>query len=56
MVAIDQTAVWLGMKHAGALIERSGGGAVVNMSSILGTVGGFGTSFAYHAAKERSAR
>jgi NAD(P)-dependent dehydrogenase (short-subunit alcohol dehydrogenase family) len=51
VVAIDQTSVWLGMKHAGALIERSGGGAVVNMSSILGTVGGFGTSFAYHAAK-----
>ena len=51
VIAIDQTSVWLGMKHAGGLIERSGGGAVVNMSSILGTVGGFGTSFAYHAAK-----
>lgn len=51
VIAIDQTSVWLGMKHAGALIERSGGGAIVNMSSILGTVGGFGSSFAYHAAK-----
>ncbi len=51
VIAIDQTSVWLGMKHAGALIERSGGGAIVNMCSILGTVGGFGTSFAYHAAK-----
>lgn len=51
LIAIDQTGVWLGMKHAGALIERSGGGAIVNMCSILGTVGGLGNSFAYHAAK-----
>lgn len=51
VIAIDQTGVWLGMKHAGALVERSGGGSIVNMSSILGTVGGLGTSFAYHAAK-----
>ena len=51
VIAVDQTSVWLGMKYAGALIERSGGGAIVNMSSILGTVGGFGSSFAYHAAK-----
>lgn len=51
VIAVDQTSVWLGMKHAGALIEASGGGSVVNMCSILGTVGGFGTSFAYHAAK-----
>jgi 3alpha(or 20beta)-hydroxysteroid dehydrogenase len=51
LIAIDQTGVWLGMKHAGALIERSGGGSIVNMCSILGTVGGMGTSFAYHAAK-----
>ena len=51
VMSVDQTGVWLGMKHAGTLIERSGGGAVVNMSSILGTVGGFGSSFAYHAAK-----
>jgi 3alpha(or 20beta)-hydroxysteroid dehydrogenase len=51
LIAIDQTGVWLGMKHAGALIERSGGGAIVNMCSILGTVGGLGSSIAYHAAK-----
>jgi 3alpha(or 20beta)-hydroxysteroid dehydrogenase len=51
LVAIDQTGVWLGMKHAGALIERGGGGTIVNMCSILGTVGGLGTSIAYHAAK-----
>lgn len=51
VIDVDQTGVWLGMKHAGAAIERTGGGAIVNVSSILGTVGGFGNSFAYHAAK-----
>ncbi len=51
VVAVDQTGVWLGMKHAGALIERSGGGAIVNVASILGSTGGFGNSIAYHAAK-----
>lgn len=51
VVAVDQTGTWLGMKHAGALIERSGGGAVVNVASILGSTGGFGNSVAYHAAK-----
>jgi NAD(P)-dependent dehydrogenase (short-subunit alcohol dehydrogenase family) len=51
LVAIDQTGVWLGMKHCGPLIERSGGGSIINMCSILGTVGGMGNSIAYHAAK-----
>ena len=51
VIDVDQTGVWLGMKHAGTLIERSGGGAIVNVCSILGSVGGFGNSFAYHAAK-----
>lgn len=48
---IDVTGVWLGMKHVGPLIEHAGGGSIVNVSSILGTVGGFGNSAAYHAAK-----
>lgn len=51
VIDVDQTGVWLGMKHAGAAIERTGGGAIVNVCSILGSVGGFGNSFAYHAAK-----
>jgi 3alpha(or 20beta)-hydroxysteroid dehydrogenase len=51
LIAVDQTGVWLGMKHAGALIESTGGGSIVNMCSILGTVGGLGNSIAYHAAK-----
>jgi NAD(P)-dependent dehydrogenase (short-subunit alcohol dehydrogenase family) len=51
VLAVDTTGVWLGMKHLGPLIERSGGGSVVNVASILGSTGGFGNSAAYHAAK-----
>jgi NAD(P)-dependent dehydrogenase (short-subunit alcohol dehydrogenase family) len=39
------------MKYAGPLIERSGGGSIVNVCSILGTVGGLRNSLAYAAAK-----
>lgn len=51
VIEVSQTGTWLGMKHAGALIEQSGGGAIVNLCSILGTVGGLGNSLAYAAAK-----
>jgi 3alpha(or 20beta)-hydroxysteroid dehydrogenase len=51
VMAIGSTGVWLGMKHLGPLIAGSGGGSIVNVSSILGTVGGLGNSAAYHAAK-----
>ncbi|MEU7853128.1 SDR family NAD(P)-dependent oxidoreductase [Nonomuraea sp. NPDC049141] len=51
VVAVTQRGVWLGMKHVGPVIERSGGGSIVNVSSIFGTVGGFGGQFSYHAAK-----
>lgn len=51
VLAVTQTGVWLGMQQAGPSIERSGGGSIVNVASIFGTVGGFGTHFSYHAAK-----
>ena len=51
VIAVTQRGVWLGMKHAGPLIERCGGGSIVNIASIFGTVGGFGAQFSYHAAK-----
>ncbi|MFL6061633.1 MAG: SDR family NAD(P)-dependent oxidoreductase [Marmoricola sp.] len=51
VMSVDSTGVWLGMKHAGPAIVASGGGSIVNLSSILGTVGGLGNSAAYHAAK-----
>ncbi len=50
-IGIDQTGVFLGMKAAAAALAESEHGAVVNISSIFGTSGGFGTSPAYHAAK-----
>ena len=51
VMSVDATGVWLGMKHLGPLIADSGGGSIVNLSSILGTVGGLGNSAAYAAAK-----
>lgn len=51
VVAITQTSVFLGQKAASAALKKSGHGAVVNVSSMFGLVGGFGTAPAYHAAK-----
>lgn len=50
-IGIDQTGVFLGMKIAAGALADSQHAAVVNISSIFGTSGGFGTSPAYHAAK-----
>jgi NAD(P)-dependent dehydrogenase (short-subunit alcohol dehydrogenase family) len=50
VVAVTQTSVFLGMKATAELLKSSGG-AVVNVSSIFGIVGGFGLSPAYSAAK-----
>jgi NAD(P)-dependent dehydrogenase (short-subunit alcohol dehydrogenase family) len=50
-VSIDQTGVFLGMRTAAPHLKRSDHAAVINISSIFGTSGGFGTSPAYHAAK-----
>ena len=50
-VSIDQTGVFLGMKLAADALKASSNGSVINISSIFGTSGGFGTSPAYHAAK-----
>jgi NAD(P)-dependent dehydrogenase (short-subunit alcohol dehydrogenase family) len=50
-VAITQDSVFLGMQTASKLLLASGKGSVVNISSIFGASGGFGTSPGYHAAK-----
>jgi NAD(P)-dependent dehydrogenase (short-subunit alcohol dehydrogenase family) len=50
-VSIDQTGVFLGMKIAAPHLKRSEHASVINISSIFGASGGFGTSPAYHAAK-----
>jgi len=51
VISVGQSGVWLGMKHLGPWMADAGGGSIVNVASIFGTVGGFGTAFAYHAAK-----
>jgi len=48
---VDLKGVWLGMKHVIPLMEQSGGGSIINTSSIFGVGGGRGKSAAYHAAK-----
>ena len=50
-IAVDQTGVFLGMRAAAELLKAAGRGSVINISSIFGASGGFGTSPAYHAAK-----
>jgi NAD(P)-dependent dehydrogenase (short-subunit alcohol dehydrogenase family) len=50
-IAVTQTSVFLGLRAAGELLKQSGRGSVVNISSVFGASGGFGTSPAYHAAK-----
>jgi len=51
LIAINQTGVWLGMKAVIPGMKANGGGSIVNLSSIFGAVGGFGSSIAYHASK-----
>ena len=51
VISLNQTAVFLGMQVAVPAIRRSGGGSIVNISSIYGIVGGTGKSIAYHASK-----
>lgn len=51
VIDINQKGVWLGMRAAIPAMRASGGGSIINVSSIFGAVGGFGTSIAYHATK-----
>ena len=55
-IGIDQTGVFLGMKTAAAALAASGHGSVINISSIFGTSGGFGTSRPTMRPRARSAR
>lgn len=50
--AINQTAVFLGIKHSVPSMIRAGGGSIVNISSISGIVAIYGTpNVAYAASK-----
>ncbi len=50
MIAVDQTGVFLGMREAIPAMKKSGGGSIINISSIWGTVAVAG-AHAYHGAK-----
>jgi NAD(P)-dependent dehydrogenase (short-subunit alcohol dehydrogenase family) len=50
VMTVDLDAVFYGMKYQGAAMIESGGGSIVNVSSLLGLVGD-GDSVAYTAAK-----
>lgn len=50
VIGVNLTGVFLGLRFGLPAIEASGGGAVVNVASILGSVG-FATACAYVAAK-----
>ena len=50
VIAINQTGVFLGMKYAVPAMRRSGGGSIVNISSIAGLIGA-GMATAYHGTK-----
>jgi len=47
---VNLTSVFLGCKHAAAALRRSGGGSIVNISSVAGLIG-LRTCVAYGAAK-----
>ena len=51
MMAVNVKGVFLGMKHAIPVLRKTGGGSVINMSSIAGLVGHEHSSEAYIATK-----
>jgi NAD(P)-dependent dehydrogenase (short-subunit alcohol dehydrogenase family) len=48
---VNANGVFLGSKYAVLAMRAAGGGAIVNISSIMGIVGGQGGHPAYHASK-----
>src|SRR5277367_2725494 len=51
IIAVNQTSVFLGTKLAAEQMARTGGGSIVNISSIMGFVGSTNGHPAYHASK-----
>jgi 3(or 17)beta-hydroxysteroid dehydrogenase len=51
LMDVNAKGVFLGMKHAIAVMEKAGGGAIVNISSVSGFVGQNGIHMAYNASK-----
>jgi NAD(P)-dependent dehydrogenase (short-subunit alcohol dehydrogenase family) len=51
LMDVNAKGVFLGMKHAIPQMEKTGGGAIVNISSVSGFVGQVGIHMAYNASK-----
>jgi NAD(P)-dependent dehydrogenase (short-subunit alcohol dehydrogenase family) len=51
IMEVNATGVFLGTKYAIPAMQQAGGGAIVNISSIMGFVGGESGHPAYHASK-----
>ena len=51
VMGINAKGVFFGMKHAVPALQRAGGGAIVNISSISGFAGQHGVHMAYNASK-----
>jgi NAD(P)-dependent dehydrogenase (short-subunit alcohol dehydrogenase family) len=51
IIAVNQTSVFLGTKLAAEQMSKTGGGSIVNISSIMGFVGGPSGHPAYSASK-----
>ena len=51
IIAVNQTSVFLGTKLAAEQMAETGGGSIVNISSIMGFVGSTSGHPAYHASK-----
>ncbi len=48
---VNATGVFLGTKYAVAAMQATGGGSIVNLSSIAGIIGSVGLHMAYNASK-----
>ena len=51
IMGVNATGVFFGLKHAIPAIAASGGGSIVNLSSIAGIIGSEGIHMAYNASK-----
>ena len=50
VLAVNQTGVFLGVQHAAPVIQSSGGGSIINISSVIGNLG-TEFNFAYSVSK-----
>jgi NAD(P)-dependent dehydrogenase (short-subunit alcohol dehydrogenase family) len=51
LMAVNARSVFLGIKYGSAAMKRSGGGSIVNLSSISASIGQFGVHIGYGASK-----